>query len=213
MTLPRIWQTDNKLRWWVLGHLAQGSTLIPPCCIIRPGTRWEVGIMAADLLDGLNERQREAVTAPPGPVIVYAGPGSGKTRVLTHRLAYLVGEAGVDPGAVMAVTFTNKAAGEMRIRAEALLGGRLRGVQIGTFHAICARLLRREAEALPYRADYQIFDTDDQLSVVGQALNELNLDIQRQERTADPGPISWWRLFRRDRRARLPALSGTAGRQ
>lgn len=135
--------------------------------------------MAAGLLDGLNERQREAVTAGPGPIIVYAGPGSGKTRVLTHRLAYLVGQMGVYPGAIVAVTFTNRAAAEMRGRAESLLGGALRGVQIGTFHAICARLLRREAEHLPYRSDYQIYDTDDQLAVVGQALVEMNVDPKR----------------------------------
>ena len=131
------------------------------------------------LLDGLNEQQRAAVTAGDGPVIVYAGPGSGKTRVLTHRIAYLVKDMGVYPGAIMAVTFTNKAANEMRTRAEALLEGRLKGIQIGTFHAICARILRREHEHLPYRADYLIYDTDDQVSVVTQAMNELNIDTKR----------------------------------
>ena len=146
--------------------------------------------MAGDLLAGLNEQQRAAVTAGPGPVIVYAGPGSGKTRVLTHRLAYLVREAGVYPGAIMAVTFTNKAAAEMRARAEALLDGRLRGLQIGTFHAICARVLRREAEHTPYRHDYQIFDTDDQLTVVGQALAELNIDPKRYAPRRILGSIS-----------------------
>ncbi len=135
--------------------------------------------MAANLLAGLNEQQIAAVTAGDGPVIVYAGPGSGKTRVLTHRLAYLVQEMGVYPGAVMAVTFTNKAASEMRARAEALMEGKLRGLQIGTFHAICARLLRKEAQHTPYRADYLIYDTDDQLSVVGQAMSELQIDTKR----------------------------------
>ena len=131
-----------------------------------------------DLLDSLNEQQREAVTAGPGPVIVYAGPGSGKTRVLTHRIAWLV-QSGVYPGAIMAVTFTNKAASEMRTRAETLLHGGLKGIQIGTFHAICARILRREHEHLPYRSDYLIYDTDDQVAVVGQAMNELNIDSKR----------------------------------
>ncbi len=135
--------------------------------------------MVADLLAGLNEQQSAAVTAGEGPVIVYAGPGSGKTRVLTHRLAYLVKAMGVYPGAIMAVTFTNKAASEMRARAEALLDGKLRGLQIGTFHAICARLLRKEAQHTPYRADYLIYDTDDQLAVVGQAMNELQIDSKR----------------------------------
>jgi len=135
--------------------------------------------MAAGLLDGLNEAQREAIMAGDGPVLVLAGPGSGKTRVLTHRLAYLVRELGVYPGAIMAVTFTNKAAGEMRGRAEKLLGGRLEGLQIGTFHAICARLLRREAQHTPFRADYLIYDTDDQVAVVTQALSELNIDQKK----------------------------------
>jgi DNA helicase-2/ATP-dependent DNA helicase PcrA len=135
--------------------------------------------MATGLLDGLNAPQREAITAGDGPVLVLAGPGSGKTRVLTHRLAYLVREVGVYPGAIMAVTFTNKAAGEMRARAEKLLGGRLEGLQIGTFHAICARLLRREAQHTAFRADYLIYDTEDQVAVVTQAMNELNIDQKK----------------------------------
>jgi len=146
--------------------------------------------MAAGLLDGLNPQQREAVTAGAGPVIIYAGPGSGKTRVLTHRLAYLVKEMGVYPGAIMAVTFTNKAAREMRTRAENLLSGRLKGIQIGTFHAICARILRREAEHTPYRSDYLIYDTDDQVSVVTQAMAELNIDTKRYSPRRVLGAIS-----------------------
>jgi DNA helicase-2/ATP-dependent DNA helicase PcrA len=135
--------------------------------------------MATGLLDGLNAPQRDAITTGDGPVLVLAGPGSGKTRVLTHRVAYLVREMGIHPSAIMAVTFTNKAAGEMRARAEKLLGGRLEGLQIGTFHAICARLLRREAQHTPFRADYLIYDTDDQVAVVTQALNELNIDQKK----------------------------------
>jgi DNA helicase-2/ATP-dependent DNA helicase PcrA len=135
--------------------------------------------MGAGLLDGLNEQQREAITAGDGPVLVLAGPGSGKTRVLTHRIAYLIREHGVHPAAIMAVTFTNKAAGEMRDRVENILGGKLKGLQIGTFHAICARILRKEHEHTLHKADYLIYDTDDQLSVVGQALNELNVDSKK----------------------------------
>ncbi len=142
------------------------------------------------MLDGLNEQQLAAVTAGEGPIIIYAGPGSGKTRVLTHRIAYLVKAVGIYPGAIMAVTFTNKAASEMRTRAEALLDGRLKGIQIGTFHAICARILRREAEHLPYRSDYLIYDTDDQLSVVGQAMSELNIDTKRYSPRRVLGAIS-----------------------
>lgn len=131
------------------------------------------------LLDGLNEQQRAAVSAGEGPILVLAGPGSGKTRVLTHRIAYLIQEMGVMPNQIMAVTFTNKAAGEMRARVENLQGGRLQGLQIGTFHAICARLLRREYAHTPYSADYVIFDTEDQITAATQALNELNIDIKK----------------------------------
>lgn len=132
-----------------------------------------------DLLAGLNEAQQAAVTAPDGPVLVLAGPGSGKTRVLTHRIAYLIRDRGIHPSAVMAVTFTNKAAGEMKARVERILDDKLKGLQVGTFHAICARLLRREHEHTPQRADFLIYDTDDQLSVVAQTLTELNLDSKK----------------------------------
>ena len=134
-------------------------------------------------LEHLNEQQRAAVTAAPGPVIVYAGPGSGKTRVLTQRLAWLVREQGVYPGAIMAVTFTNRAASEMRSRVEALLGGRLRGARVGTFHSICGRLLRAEAEYLPWSSDYVIFDADDQRTAVRMALADMGMQHEwRQAR-------------------------------
>jgi DNA helicase-2/ATP-dependent DNA helicase PcrA len=129
-----------------------------------------------DSLAGLNPQQRQAVSATRGAVLVLAGPGSGKTRVLTHRIAYLVQQEGVSPWRIMAVTFTNKAAREMQGRVERLLGGRLGGLTIGTFHAACARILRREAEHLPTTADFVIYDTKDQESVAKQALKRLNLD-------------------------------------
>jgi DNA helicase-2/ATP-dependent DNA helicase PcrA len=137
--------------------------------------------MASDLLDVLNPQQREAVATVEGPVLVLAGPGSGKTRVLTHRIAYLIREMGVYPNHIVAVTFTNKAAAEMRSRVEGLLGGRLDGLQIGTFHSICARLLRIEAGAgaLPYGNDYTIYDTDDQLSLMKSTLAEMNVDSKK----------------------------------
>lgn len=124
----------------------------------------------------LNLQQQHAVTASPGPTLVLAGPGSGKTRVLTHRIAYLVGQMGVAPYRLMAVTFTNKAAREMRNRVEALLEGQLRGLTVGTFHSICARFLRREAEHLPVTADFVIFDDSDQQALVKQIIKELNLN-------------------------------------
>ncbi len=133
------------------------------------------------ILHGLNAQQREAVTAGEGPVLVLAGPGSGKTRVLTHRIAYLVEEMDVYAWHIMAVTFTNKAAREMESRVVALLEGsnKLDGLSIGTFHAICARILRREADYTPFSRDYVIFDTADQLAVAKQAVNELNLDEKK----------------------------------
>ncbi len=131
-----------------------------------------------DSLASLNPQQRAAVTARPGPTLVLAGPGSGKTRVLTHRIAYLVGQLGVPPRAILAVTFTNKAAREMKARVEALLAerGGLRGLTIGTFHATCARFLRREAQHLPVTADFVIFDDADQQALMKLALKELNLN-------------------------------------
>jgi len=132
------------------------------------------------ILDILNEQQKRAVEAGEGPILVLAGPGSGKTRVLTHRIAYLIQEAGVAPWHILAVTFTNKAAREMRHRLENLLGGQLRGLTMGTFHATCVRILRRESEALiGYGPDFVIFDTDDQRQVARQAIRDLGLDDKK----------------------------------
>jgi len=132
------------------------------------------------LLEGLNEAQKTAVMAPPGPVLVLAGPGSGKTRVLTYRIAYLIEELKIPPWEIMAVTFTNKAAREMRQRLEALLGEQPRGLSMGTFHATCVRILRRETDnLLHYGRDFVIFDTADQQQVVKQALKDLNLDDKK----------------------------------
>ena len=131
-------------------------------------------------LDTLNEQQRTAVTIPPGPVLVLAGPGSGKTRVLTFRIAYLVQALNIAPWNILAVTFTNKAAKEMRHRVEQLMDGRLRGLSMGTFHATCARILRQETDVMPYYdRDFVIFDTADQQQVVKQALADLNLDDKK----------------------------------
>ena len=132
------------------------------------------------ILDTLNQQQRMAVEAGEGPVLVLAGPGSGKTRVLTHRVAYLIQEMDVSPWHILAVTFTNKAAREMRHRVETLLGGRPSGLTMGTFHATCVRLLRRENEALlGYSGDFVIFDTDDQRQVAKQAIRDLDLDDKK----------------------------------
>ena len=129
-----------------------------------------------DILATLNPAQREAVEAIEGPVLILAGPGSGKTRVITHRVAYLVKLCGVSPHNIMAVTFTNKAAREMRQRLEQLLGQAAEALTLGTFHAICARVLRREGEAIGLGSSFAIYDEDDQSSLIKQALEELNLD-------------------------------------
>jgi DNA helicase-2/ATP-dependent DNA helicase PcrA len=140
-----------------------------------------------NLLAGLNEPQREAVTTTRGPVLILAGPGSGKTRVVTHRIAYLVRHEQVNPWNILAVTFTNKAAREMRERLEKLVGAdETRHMTIGTFHAICARVLRVEADYLaPLGLDrsFTIFDTDDQVSVLKLAIKELNLDEKQYKPT------------------------------
>lgn len=133
-----------------------------------------------NFLHDLNEPQRLAVTAGDGPVLVLAGPGSGKTRVLTQRIAYLIREKRVPPWHILAVTFTNKAAREMRHRIEALLGEPPRGLTMGTFHGTCAAILRREADHLvPYTQEFVIFDTDDQRQVAKQALADLNIDDKK----------------------------------
>src|SRR5689334_6464433 len=116
-----------------------------------------------DFLDKLNQQQRNAVTAPDGPVLVIAGPGSGKTRVLTQRIAYLIANQGVRPWQILAVTFTNKAAKEMAERVKKTLPDQAtEGIMLGTFHSICTRILRREAEHLPIENNFVIFDSDDQ---------------------------------------------------
>lgn len=138
--------------------------------------------MQDDILANLNPPQREAVTAVRGPVLVLAGPGSGKTRVLAHRVAYLLRVAGVHPRAIMAVTFTNKAAGEMRERVNRLLGEAVpvssgwKGLTIGTFHAICARILRAEAGPAGLNPNYVIYDDGEQLSAIRSALKDLRID-------------------------------------
>jgi len=133
-----------------------------------------------DFLDTLNHQQRKAVSAGLGPALVLAGPGSGKTRVLTQRVAYLISMEGVRPYQILAVTFTNKAAREMEHRVQDLLGAEAtQGMMLGTFHAICARLLRREAEHLPLESNFVIFDSDDQERLVKSVIREFNLDEKR----------------------------------
>ena len=132
--------------------------------------------MALEFLSTLNPAQREAVEHTEGPLLILAGAGSGKTRVIASRVAYLIRAGFADPGQVLAVTFTNKAAEEMRERVERLVGDDCPGIWVSTFHSLCARLLRREAPAINLSRDFVIYDSSDQFAVVKQAMKTLNLD-------------------------------------
>lgn len=132
-----------------------------------------------DLLSELNTPQREAVTAPDGPLLILAGAGSGKTRVLTHRIAYLLRECGVSPFSILAITFTNKAAGEMRERLQKLCGHDADFMWIKTFHSACLAILRTNAEYLGYKPGFNIYDDTDQKTVVKSCLKRLNIDEER----------------------------------
>ena len=135
-----------------------------------------------DLLSGLNPEQREAVLKTDGPLLILAGAGSGKTRVITHRIAHLISEGFSEPDRILAVTFTNKAAGEMRARVEALLKTDCHGMWISTFHALCARLLRREAPQIGLTRDFVIYDSNDQLTLMKHVLREAGVDGTLQPR-------------------------------
>jgi superfamily I DNA/RNA helicase len=131
------------------------------------------------LLEGLNEPQREAVLHGEGPLLILAGAGSGKTRVLTHRIAHLVGTGQARPGEILAITFTNKAAQEMRERVEALVGNRARAMWVMTFHSACARMLRADADKLGYTRGFTIYDEQDSLRLVKACIDELDVDPKR----------------------------------
>jgi len=129
-----------------------------------------------NILEGLNPEQKQAVMHTEGPLLVLAGAGSGKTRVLTHRIAYLVEEKLVRPWNILAITFTNKAAREMKERMEKLIGSQVHDIWVGTFHSCCVRILRREIEKLGYDRSFVIYDTDDQKSLVKTCLDQLNIN-------------------------------------
>lgn len=147
-------------------------------------------VALSELFDGLNPAQAEAVKAPEGPVLVLAGPGSGKTRVLTYRIAYLIDVLGVRPYQILAVTFTNKAAREMLTRLQTLVGPDASQLTVGTFHAVCARILRREAPHLGIGSHFVIYDEDDQQRLIAQVLKELNLDSKQYRPSAVQSAIS-----------------------
>jgi DNA helicase-2/ATP-dependent DNA helicase PcrA len=131
------------------------------------------------MLKDLNPEQREAALYFDGPLLILAGAGSGKTRVLTYRIALLVGTRGIDPGRILAITFTNKAAGEMQRRVHDLVGPRAGAIWVSTFHSACSRILRREAERLGYRSNFVIYDDDDQLRMISRIIKDMEFDIKR----------------------------------
>ena len=131
------------------------------------------------ILQGLNEAQQQAVLSTEGPLLIIAGPGSGKTRVITHRIAYLVEECGVNPWQILAVTFTNKAAREMRNRLDRLLLSRSEAVTMGTFHAVCSRILRRHGDRIGLNPNFTIYDQDDQIDAIKSSMQLADVDVKR----------------------------------
>jgi DNA helicase II / ATP-dependent DNA helicase PcrA len=144
----------------------------------RPARRT---LTAEDLLDGLNEPQRAAVTHAGAPLLVVAGAGSGKTRVLTRRVAWLIAQRNAHPGSILAITFTNKAAAEMRERVEELVGRRARIMWVSTFHSACVRILRREIDKFGYKSSFSIYDAADSKRLMTLVLRELDLDPKRYQ--------------------------------
>src|SRR3990167_8804652 len=132
--------------------------------------------MARDVFASLNPAKLKDVSHGEGPLLILAGAGSGKTRVLTHRIAYLIQQYKVSPHEILAMTFTNKAAREMRSRVERLLGIPGHILWVSTFHSTCVRILRREIERFGYRSDFVIYDESDQQTLVRQCIKQLNID-------------------------------------
>src|SRR5262245_15805039 len=152
---------------------------------------WHVTVTASDaLLEDLNPQQRAAVVHEGSPLLIVAGAGSGKTRVLTRRMAYLMAERGISPGEILAITFTNKAAGEMAARAAALTGSRARGMWVMTFHSACVRFLRREAGRFGYPSSFSIYDQADSDRLMALACRELDLDAKHHPHRAMLAQVS-----------------------
>ena len=154
----------------------------------------ECGMDVTPIIDPLNAAQREAVTAPAGPVLVLAGAGSGKTRVLVHRIAWLIQVENVSPFGILAVTFTNKAAGEMRERIEQLLGQPAGSMWVGTFHGLAHRLLRQHWREAGLPQTFQILDSEDQYRLIRRMLKNLDLDESRYP----PRQVQWFINSRKD---------------
>ena len=130
------------------------------------------------IYDSLNEEQKKGVFTTEGPVLLLAGAGSGKTRVLTHRVAYLIEEQGVNPWHILAITFTNKAAGEMRERIDDMVGYGSESIWVSTFHSTCVRILRRYIDQIGYETNFTIYDTDDQKTIMKDICKRLEIDTK-----------------------------------
>ena len=143
-----------------------------------------------ELLANMNPRQKEAVMHTEGPLLLMAGAGSGKTRVLTHRIAYLIEEKNVNPWNILAITFTNKAAREMKERVNQLLGSGGEDVWVSTFHSMCVRILRRDVDQIGYSRNFTIIDTSEQNTLMKRVLKELNIDPKKYDPRSILGAIS-----------------------
>ena len=150
----------------------------------------QLQFLSNQLLEGLNNMQQEAVKATDGPLLIMAGAGSGKTRVLTHRIAYLMTEKQVAPWNILAITFTNKSAREMKDRIQRILGPGADDIWISTFHSMCVRILRRDSDRMGINRNFSILDTTDQLSVIKKVLKEKNLDPKKYDPRSMLGSIS-----------------------
>jgi len=149
-----------------------------------------MSLRTLDLLDGLNPEQRDAVLHESGPLLIVAGAGSGKTRVLTHRIAHLIRERGVSPYGILAITFTNKAAGEMRHRVGGLVGDVADRMWVSTFHSACVRILRRDGHRLGYTSNFTVYDQSDATRLVGYVLRDKGIDIKKFPARSVQGSIS-----------------------
>ncbi|MFI1013693.1 DNA helicase PcrA [Streptomyces sp. NPDC020965] len=171
---------DGQAREEIPDDLFQGAFDVPPArdAYYRDGAPRTV-VDPAALLEGLNDEQRAAVTHTGSPLLIVAGAGSGKTRVLTHRIAHLLGTRSVHPGQILAITFTNKAAGEMKERVEQLVGPRANAMWVSTFHSACVRILRRESKKLGFTSSFSIYDAADSKRLMALVCRDLDLDPKK----------------------------------
>src|ERR1700754_2176131 len=158
-----------------------GLEAVTPAAPARrpPPPRPRAGPSREELLEGLNEPQREAVVHEGAPLLVVAGAGSGKTRVLTRRIAWLITERNAHPGSILAITFTNKAAAEMRERVQELVGNRAKIMWVSTFHSACVRILRKEIDKFGYKSSFTIYDAADSKRLMTLVCRDLDLDVKR----------------------------------